>query len=202
MKKIRSVIITLSTLFLLSGCASSTTSDVSTNTTSTTSSSTTSIENINVSDVILSEDSKTLIIGETYTLNYSVLPENATNKNVRWSVSNNEIISVNNGVVTALKEGEATVIITSEENDQISDSCIFRVNSPSQQEINISIINSNNKCIVSPDKQVYYENEIVKLTINPISQGYEIQDVSLLDSTDNSLDYQIVNNKYAQEAIK
>ena len=42
----------------------------------------------------------------------------------------------------------------------------------------------------------YYENEIVKLTINPISQGYEIQDVSLLDSTDNSLDYQIVNNKY------
>ena len=197
MKKIRSIVITLSTLFLLSGCASSTsTSDASTNTTSTTSSSTTSIENINVSDVILAEDNKTLIVGEAYTLNYSVLPENATNKNVRWSVSNNEIISINNGVVTALKEGEATVTITSEENNQISDSCEFIVNSPSQQEINISIINNNNKCIVSPDKQVYYENEIVKLTINPISQGYEIQDVSLLDSTDNSLDYQIVNNKY------
>ena len=139
MKKIRSIVITLSTLFLLSGCASSTTtSDVSTNTTSTTYSSTTSVENINVSDVILSEDNKTLIVGETYTLNYSVLPENATNKNVRWSVSNNEIISVNNGVVTALKEGEATVTITSEENNQISDSCEFIVNSPSQQECHFS----------------------------------------------------------------
>ncbi|MBR3815352.1 MAG: Ig-like domain-containing protein [Clostridia bacterium] len=72
-------------------------------------------------EISLSE--KTLNVGEEFTLTASVLPENAYNKNIEWLTSDEEIISVADGKVTALKTGEATVTAVSKENGEIKAAC-------------------------------------------------------------------------------
>lgn len=48
----------------------------------------------------------------TVTLKETIAPANATNKNVTWSSSNKNVATVNNGVVTAVAEGTATITVT------------------------------------------------------------------------------------------
>jgi hypothetical protein len=66
---------------------------------------------VSVTGVSLNKEKVTLKVGEEETLVATVLPENATNKAVTWSVSG-DAAKVENGKVTALKEGEATVTVT------------------------------------------------------------------------------------------
>ena len=67
----------------------------------------------------ISIDKKTaeLLEGETLTLNLSFTPEDATNKNVTWSSSDASIATVADGVVTAVKEGKATIKAVSEDGN-------------------------------------------------------------------------------------
>lgn len=62
-----------------------------------------------VESVFLDKTTAEITEGETLTLTATIKPENATNKNVIWSSSNEEVATVKNGVVTAIKEGEATI---------------------------------------------------------------------------------------------
>ena len=65
---------------------------------------------------------ETLYVNETIRINTIIIPSNATNKTLKWSSSNNEIATVENGVVKALKKGTVTIkVYDSEEKiyDQI-----------------------------------------------------------------------------------
>jgi gliding motility-associated-like protein len=53
--------------------------------------------------------------GATGTLTASVMPANATNKNVIWSSSNNGVASVANGVVTPLAMGDCIITATTQD---------------------------------------------------------------------------------------
>ena len=64
---------------------------------------------IAVESVTLNKTELTLEPGATETLIATVAPENATDKTVTWSTSNAEIATVENGKVTGVKEGEATI---------------------------------------------------------------------------------------------
>jgi len=65
---------------------------------------------VNVSSVSISKASAELSVGQTLQLSATVSPSNATSKTVAWSSSNAGIASVSNtGLVTALKEGTATI---------------------------------------------------------------------------------------------
>lgn len=55
---------------------------------------------------------ETLFAGAEIRLETEVLPANATDKSLTWTVSPEETVVVNNGVLTALKEGEATVTVS------------------------------------------------------------------------------------------
>lgn len=69
--------------------------------------------NTAVTGVTLNRINLTLIAGNTFQLVATVNPDNATNKTVVWSSSNNTIATVSaNGLVTALKEGNATITAT------------------------------------------------------------------------------------------
>ena len=77
----------------------------------------TGTEEVAVTDVILSPDSKTLSVGESATIQAMVLPENASNRNVRWSVEPAgivELVEENGQVVTikALTNGTAQITAT------------------------------------------------------------------------------------------
>lgn len=69
-------------------------------------------EQIPVQSLSLSSSTMTLSEGESLTLTATVLPVDATNSEVSWSVSPIGIASVRNGKVTAKKAGSCTVTAT------------------------------------------------------------------------------------------
>jgi hypothetical protein len=68
--------------------------------------------NVDVTNVTLAPNSLSLTVGSSITLTAIIAPINATNKNVEWYSSNDNVASVNNGVVTAISAGTATITVT------------------------------------------------------------------------------------------
>lgn len=62
-----------------------------------------------VSSITLDKTTLSLAVGETATLAATVKPDDATDKTVAWSSSDESVASVDNGKVTALKSGKATI---------------------------------------------------------------------------------------------
>lgn len=86
---------------------------------------------VSATGVSISPDSKTLNKGETVQLTATVLPTDATDKTVIWSSSNNDIASVdNNGEVTAVGPGTATITATANDGSGKAASCRITVNEP------------------------------------------------------------------------
>jgi formylglycine-generating enzyme required for sulfatase activity len=66
-----------------------------------------------VTGVTLSGDAEfSIAVGESSALSYTVLPANATNKNVRWSSSNTGVAIASEGFVYGIGVGEATITVT------------------------------------------------------------------------------------------
>ncbi len=65
-----------------------------------------------VTGITIAPQSFTLKPNETATLTATVLPSNASNKEVRWSSSDPSVATVSNGLVTAVGEGTATITAT------------------------------------------------------------------------------------------
>lgn len=65
-----------------------------------------------VSSITLDKTTLSLAVGELAILTATVKPDDATDKNVTWSSSDESIAKVDNGKVTALKIGSATVTAT------------------------------------------------------------------------------------------
>ena len=80
-----------------------------------------------VTGVTLDPTSLSLFTGDTATLTATVEPENATNKNVTWSSDKPEVATVENGKVTAVKEGTATITVTAQDGSGVSTSCSVTV---------------------------------------------------------------------------
>lgn len=71
-----------------------------------------------VTGVTLDRTSLEMKEGEVFSLNATVEPQNATNKNVKWSSSDETIAYVQNGIVTALKEGNVTITAETEDGNR------------------------------------------------------------------------------------
>lgn len=72
----------------------------------------------NVTGITLNETSKELDIIDTFQLIATIEPTNATNTNIIWSSSNEEVATVNQkGLVTAKSIGETTITATTEEGN-------------------------------------------------------------------------------------
>ncbi len=66
-------------------------------------------ERIGVQSVTLSQTQLSLAPGESETLTATALPEDAADRTVTWSSSDADVVTVSDGTVTALAEGNATV---------------------------------------------------------------------------------------------
>lgn len=72
------------------------------------------VKPIDVTGISLSKEDDELKVGQTDTLTANILPENATNKAVNWTTSNEAVVKVDNtGKITAVGTGKATIIATS-----------------------------------------------------------------------------------------
>ena len=68
-----------------------------------------------VESISLDKSSYEMTEGDEFTLTATIKPDNATNKNVSWISSNTSVATVNNGKVTALKAGTATITVKTED---------------------------------------------------------------------------------------
>lgn len=83
-----------------------------------------------VSGVKLDKASLSIVGAGSDALKATVEPDNATNKNVTWSSSNEAVATVDgNGVVTSVGKGTATITVSTEDG-QFSDSCSVTVTNP------------------------------------------------------------------------
>ncbi|MEI5994999.1 BspA family leucine-rich repeat surface protein [Candidatus Enterococcus mansonii] len=76
-----------------------------------------------VTGISLAQENVTLNVDETQKLDYSIQPENAADKRVDWSSSNEEVVTVSkDGVITAKKQGNALVTATTTEGKKTATS--------------------------------------------------------------------------------
>lgn len=80
--------------------------------------------NVAVQSVSLSHTSLTMYAGDNQTLTATVLPENATDKSLKWSSSNSNVATADaNGVVKAIGYGKASITATSAANSAAKAVC-------------------------------------------------------------------------------
>ena len=138
-----------------------------------------------VDGVTLNKTSLALVRGKSETLTATIIPNNATNKNVSWSTSDASVATVTNGRVTAVGKGNAIITVTTEDGNK-SATCDVSVTIPpltATASIGISYVSSSTGTSrgvvveVSPsggtgkytyyDIKLYKDNVLVGETINP-----------------------------------
>lgn len=72
---------------------------------------------VSVTSISLDVTSMEIYEGNDFTLTATVLPENAVNRNVVWTSSDEKVLTVKDGLVTAVGAGQADIIVTTEEGN-------------------------------------------------------------------------------------
>ncbi len=80
-----------------------------------------------VISVSLDRPDASLLVGETLQLTATVLPVDATDKTVTWTTSNADVATVEDGLVSSIAAGEATITATAGE---VSATCVVTVSVP------------------------------------------------------------------------
>ena len=94
---------------------------------------------VHVTSVSLNKATLSLVKGSSETLTATVSPENADNKSVSWKSSATDIATVdNNGKVTAVKAGSATVTVTTADGNKTA-ACSVTVTEASVAVLSVSI---------------------------------------------------------------
>ena len=78
---------------------------------------------IELAGINLSKTSVTLKPEETETLTVTIFPDNATNKNLIWSSSNEQVATISNGVITAVGLGNTIVTATAVSDPTLHATC-------------------------------------------------------------------------------
>lgn len=77
-----------------------------------------------VQSIQLEKHETNLKVGETEELRVQITPNDANNKNIKWTSEDETIATVNEeGVIAGVKSGKVRIYATSEENSEISDYC-------------------------------------------------------------------------------
>ena len=91
-----------------------------------------------VTGITMTPSSFSLTSGSSRTLSYTVLPEDATNKEVTWSTSNSNVATVSAGTVTAHNSGTAIITVKTVDGNHTATSSVTVTSSPSVTSISIS----------------------------------------------------------------
>jgi uncharacterized protein YjdB len=96
-----------------------------------------------VTDLTLNAASKEWIVGDSFTLTAAALPENAI-QTVTWASSDKSVAVVDdNGIVTALKAGIATITATSTNVTSIKATCEITVRNQQSENISLNATTKN-----------------------------------------------------------
>ena len=143
---------------------------------------TVTVTKTSVTGVTLDQTSLTLTEGDSETLTATVEPSNATNKNVTWSSSDPNVATVENGVVTAVGAGTATITVTTEDGGKTA-TCTVTVERPYVPPANPNYridVTTTAGGTVDKDPAAAKAGETVTLTPTP-EEGYEVGEVTVTD---------------------
>lgn len=83
-------------------------------------------KHVSVSGIRLNKTSLVLVDGDIETLTATVLPDDATNKAIRWTSSNNGVATVDDGVITTIGPGNTSITVTTDDGN-FSATCLLEV---------------------------------------------------------------------------
>jgi endoglucanase len=93
------------------------------------------VPTVNVTSITLNPTSASLEVGDDVTLEASVSPANATNKNVTWSSDKESVATVDQtGKVEAVGAGEAKITCTAADGSGVTATAIITVTNPESSE--------------------------------------------------------------------
>ena len=118
-----------------------------------------------VAGIKLDKYQLTITEGDKATLTATVLPDNATNKNVSWTSSNEKVATVSNtGEVTAVAPGKATITVTAEDGAKTAkcevtiEKRIYQVETITLDQTSLEIVEGDKATLtatVKPDNATY-----------------------------------------------
>lgn len=124
---------------------------------------------LNTYDLVIDPQSSFKLVADVY-------PEDANNKELKWSSSNEDVVTVNdNGVISSIKEGSALIIVESTDGSQVTQGCQIIVK---RQVTGIS---------VSPSDLILEKGEYCKL----------VAEISPSDASDKSIVWTTSNQSVA-----
>ena len=92
------------------------------------------LDTVLTTSVKINQSNTTINVGQTINLTATILPNNATNKNLDWSSSDNNIASVSStGVVKGVSSGVVTITVSTKDTDKTAKVTIKVVGSSSGQ---------------------------------------------------------------------
>ncbi len=80
-----------------------------------------------VSHIQLSKTAASLTLGETSTIEATITPTDADMKDLEWTSSDETIVNVDNGTITAIAEGTATITVKAKDGSEMSATCVVTV---------------------------------------------------------------------------
>ena len=157
----------------------------------------------------------------TRALNLIVLPQNATNKEVTWSSSKEDVATVDqNGKVTALKMGTATITATSKDDASKKGSSVITVKQSRTQDSTLSDLSkplflskyqqntatlddvSTIQTNKNYSKTSYYKNEELKADTYKVGNQNEFKVDIIGKITDDSGKTTEINNPFTKDKFE
>lgn len=159
-------------------------------------------EEIPVTGVTLDQTTAFLKVGETLTLEATVVPETATDKSVTWSSDNTDVATVENGVVTAVAAGKAKITVTAA-NGKTAACTVTVTESPAPEETyKVTVYNAYSAQSGSGD---YKEGDTVAIHAGSRSgyrfAGWHTDDVALPDAASADTTFTMPGRDVLVEAL-
>jgi uncharacterized protein YjdB len=124
---------------------------------------------ITVESISIDTHDLNLLVGNTCKIKPIVLPENANDKTLIWKSSSEEVVKVDNGKITALKEGTAIISITSVNEKTCTCTIIVKKN----LDVNIEVASIElKKMIISVEEEKRYQLKAIILPDNATNQTF------------------------------
>lgn len=124
-----------------------------------------------VSKITVSSKTLNLEVGQTRTLTATVTPDNATDKTVTWTSSNDKVATVVDGTVAAVGEGTATITATAANGKK--DTCKVTVKVPAHKHTPVAVPAQESTCM-EKGWEAYYKCSVCDAVVDKDGKAAQI----------------------------